>query len=297
MRALFFLSLLFAAGCNGGGVAPPADPETTTVQIFAEHPDGGFVGAVVDDGQVIDSDDAILGTVATKTRFRAFHLSAYPDSTRAQDVQASNSRHGTRIEAREYCWYLVTYKISTGEIVSEKLVFCDNWGTNPCDETQQAIAEEYVDYNVARSHPNCEHIEYEGARAVHFSWSELNGHWQEGNPHEHYGWVSQALKDGLDDMRTRWGDELKLSSGYRCPHGNASIPGASPTSWHIEGRAADISVKWLAGVGSDWPDMSTAERVRVEKIWYQLHDIAQDTDATDLQPFGAYDDRHYHAAW
>ena len=176
-------------------------------------------------------------------------------------------------------------------------MFCDNWGTNPCDETQQAIAEEYVDYNVARSHPNCEHIEYKGARAVHFSWSELNGDWQEGNPHTDYGWVSQALKDGLDDMRTRWGGQLKLSSGYRCPHGNASLPKAVSTSWHLEGRAADISVKWLAGVWSNWSGMSTAEQVRVRKIWYRLDEIADDLDQIDPQPFEKYADRHYHVAW
>ena len=82
-----------------------------------------------------------------------------------------------------------------------------------------------------------------------------------------------------------------------CPHGNASIPGASRTSWHLEGRAGDISVKSLAGVSSNWDGMTAAERQRVRQIWDDLDGIADGLNALDTQPFEEYADRHYHAAW
>lgn len=276
--------------------APRAESRMTTVHVFSQAQDGGFVGATVVDGDVI-AEDAVIGSIAEGSRFRALLLSAYPDSSRTPTVQADGSREGTRTEQRGYCWYLITYNIETGEIVDEELLWCDG-ASNPCDATQVAIAQEYDDYDTgARQQPNCDDVEYNGDRSVYFSWDELNGYWQEGNPHDRYGWVQQTLKTNLDALRVNWGGAIPLSSGYRCPHGNASIPGASRTSWHLEGRAGDISVKSLAGVSSNWDGMTAAERQRVRQIWDDLDGIADGLNALDTQPFEEYADRHYHAAW
>ncbi len=179
-----------------------------------------------------------------------------------------------------------------------RTALCSGGGGPGCDDEQERIAQEYTDYAVEeRDHPACDEIEENGNDATYFSWDELNGFWTDGNPHTNYGWVSQTLKDNLDQLRTNYGEPLALSSGYRCPHGNASIQGASATSWHLEGRAADISVKWLAGVSNDWNGMSAAEQASVRIIWNRLDDLARNLGTRDRQPFTKYADRHYHAAW
>ena len=51
----------------------------------------------------------------------------------------------------------------------------------------------------------------------------------------------EALIDNvLDPLRKAWGGPIKVTSGYRCPALNAITPGASPTSQHALGEAADI---------------------------------------------------------
>ncbi len=52
-----------------------------------------------------------------------------------------------------------------------------------------------------------------------------------------------ALVDAvLDPLREAWGGPISVSSGYRCPELNRNIQGASKTSQHMTGEAADISV-------------------------------------------------------
>lgn len=44
----------------------------------------------------------------------------------------------------------------------------------------------------------------------------------------------------LDPARELWGAPLLVSSGYRCAALNAALPGASPSSQHLLGLAADL---------------------------------------------------------
>ncbi|RXE61758.1 D-Ala-D-Ala carboxypeptidase family metallohydrolase [Paramuribaculum intestinale] len=46
----------------------------------------------------------------------------------------------------------------------------------------------------------------------------------------------------LDPLREAWGKPISVTSGYRCSELNAKVPGASRTSQHMTGEAADISV-------------------------------------------------------
>ena len=101
-------------------------------------------------------------------------------------------------------------------------------------------------------------------------------------------------------MSSEHGEGIPLSSGYRCPHGNASIPGASSTSWHMTGRAADVSVKSIAGVWNDWSGMSDEEKAEVQEVWEMLDYLTRPGSLNanmDPQPFTAYPDRHFHGAW
>lgn len=44
----------------------------------------------------------------------------------------------------------------------------------------------------------------------------------------------------LDGIREAWGSGIRVNSGFRCPKLNSSIKGASITSVHLIGYAADI---------------------------------------------------------
>lgn len=45
----------------------------------------------------------------------------------------------------------------------------------------------------------------------------------------------------LDPLREAWGKPIKVNSGYRCPQLNQEV-GGSPSSQHMKGEAADITV-------------------------------------------------------
>ncbi len=45
----------------------------------------------------------------------------------------------------------------------------------------------------------------------------------------------------LDPLREAWGKPIHVNSGYRCPQLNKEV-GGSPTSQHMKGEAADITV-------------------------------------------------------
>jgi uncharacterized protein YcbK (DUF882 family) len=45
----------------------------------------------------------------------------------------------------------------------------------------------------------------------------------------------------LDPLREAWGGPITVNSGYRCPALNRAV-GGSPTSHHVKGMAADLTV-------------------------------------------------------
>lgn len=54
--------------------------------------------------------------------------------------------------------------------------------------------------------------------------------------------VAALVDNVLDPLREAWGGPIDVSSGYRCPELNRHISGASKTSQHMTGQAADIRV-------------------------------------------------------
>ena len=54
--------------------------------------------------------------------------------------------------------------------------------------------------------------------------------------------VAALVDKVLDPLREAWGKPITVTSGYRCSELNAKTPGASRTSQHMTGEAADISV-------------------------------------------------------
>lgn len=57
--------------------------------------------------------------------------------------------------------------------------------------------------------------------------------------------IDEALVVMLQCIREHFGAKVHITSGYRTAAYNATLPGASKTSQHIQGRAADF---WVEGV-------------------------------------------------
>jgi peptidase M15-like protein len=152
-----------------------------------------------------------------------------------------------------------------------------------CDEEVQTIIGEYQTFQV-NLQPACADFTNNGGTA-NFSWSELNGGWAQGNPHQPWGMVTGALTTGLEATRTNYNrGGVLLTSGYRCPHGNADVGGVA-NSLHMHGRAGD---------------MYSAEHTWTEEEFLLLKQAAESTNPTPVESFdwNTYpNDHHYHAAW
>jgi uncharacterized protein YcbK (DUF882 family) len=94
--------------------------------------------------------------------------------------------------------------------------------------------------------------------------------------------VTQSLKYGLDTIYANYPNfsGIFLTSGYRCPHGNASISGAVANSFHVHGRAGDLLR----------PGWSQSEFTTVQNI-------ALAAGAVETLPYSQYADRHLHVVF
>jgi len=151
-----------------------------------------------------------------------------------------------------------------------------------CDDIVLTIIGEYETFQV-NLQPTCPDFSDHGGTA-HFSWSELNGGFEDGNPHEPWGMVRAALTTGLEATRTNYNrGGIRLSSGYRCPHGNTAVGSTAPqTSYHMHGRAAD---------------MFSSDHTWTEDEFNLLKTAADATGPIESFLWTEYPDHHYHAAW
>lgn len=94
--------------------------------------------------------------------------------------------------------------------------------------------------------------------------------------------MTAALADGLEATRANYGAPIYLSSGYRCPHGNAQVHGV-PNSLHRRGRAADM--------------FRNASHTWTEQEFDQLRRAALTTGWVELLDWNTYADHHLHVAW
>ena len=54
--------------------------------------------------------------------------------------------------------------------------------------------------------------------------------------------IDPRLLAVLEDVRSAVGRPVRVHSGHRCWAHNAALKGSSPTSQHLHGKAADVSV-------------------------------------------------------
>ena len=161
--------------------------------------------------------------------------------------------------------------------------------TEACGGTVTTIISEYQQFRV-NLQPTCGDFATEdNDPADHFSWSELNGGFTDGNPHQPWGMVRQGLTTGLEATRTNYNrGGILLTSGFRCPHGNFSPSvGGAVNSYHMHGRAADMYSADHGG--QNW----------TEDEFILLKAAADATAPQPIEsfPWTKYPDHHYHAAW
>lgn len=195
------------------------------------------------------------------------------------------------------CLVWIRYYVDTGEVISLTVLAC--WGEAPrrgggsgrggggdddqgeCGDERDELAAEYT--RLGRSGWPCEKFQ-SSVSSPHFSWSELNDGWSGGNESRHrpWGYVDKRLIVGLEHMRRSYGrGGIRISSGYRCPTGNAALPDAVPQSKHMEGRAAD---------------MFSADHAWTEAEFRRLQDAAEDAGGT-TSDWDSYTDHHLHVSW
>ena len=130
----------------------------------------------------------------------------------------------------------------------------------------------------------------------HFSWSELNDGWKDGNEpvHSPWGYIVQDLPGMLENLRAIAVADtflnissLPLSSGYRCPVGNTNVGSPAKTSSrHMAGDAVDISTRQLWGTlsESEWRARYDKLKDHAESVGFYLEDLT----------FDSYSDHHLH---
>ena len=146
-------------------------------------------------------------------------------------------------------------------------------GEQEVDEIYREYRDDQYGSNIR---PGCEDFSDSGD-STHFTWSQLNGGFTNGNPHRSWGMVAQRLKNALDHIASNYAnfDGILLTSGYRCPHGNQNVGGV-PHSYHTHGTAADL-------LRAGW-DESEFDRVST---------LAKGLGAETLE-FDTYSDNHLH---
>lgn len=90
--------------------------------------------------------------------------------------------------------------------------------------------------------------------------------------------VKELVDCILEPLRVAWNGPITISSGYRNPQYNADIKGASATSAHCYGWAADLVV----------PRKRIGEFMTFTKSWLKENDIPFDQFIDETRPGGSH---------
>lgn len=176
-------------------------------------------------------------------------------------------------------------------------VTADDQATIPaqCGDERDTMVREYLPGEVyaggVSPRPNCSELEQHSTGyqyTTHFTWEDWNGGFSNGNPHTEFGLIRDALRTAVEAGRTIYGYAIYMSSGYRCPHGNASLPDSSPTSYHMQGRAADL-YRWGGQYAPYWSE----EQFNELKAIFE----AESPGPVESFSYTKYSNRHYHVAF
>lgn len=184
---------------------------------------------------------------------------------------------------RPYAQLLCGFPADCASIPASQIGGNNSGEVTPCGNAiVDTMHNEYQDPTYQTPYrPEC----YEFANAggtTNFTWNELNGGFGQGNPHSPWGIVTQALRNGLEETRTVYNrGGIRITSGYRCPHGNAQVGGVA-NSPHIHGSAAD---------------MYSDDHPWTQEEFNRLSEAARLAGAAHRTTWDTYADRHLHARW
>lgn len=149
-----------------------------------------------------------------------------------------------------------------------------------CAGERATMIAEYTSYGSSWI-PTCAYFS-SGGTSAHFTSAELNDNFSADNTHVPWTILRPALWAGLENTRSIYSrGGIRVSSGYRCPHGNA-LAGGVINSQHPRGTAADL-------YSNDHP--------WTEAEWTLLRDAAVSAGAGYVTTWTTYADRHLHADW
>ncbi len=96
--------------------------------------------------------------------------------------------------------------------------------------------------------------------------------------------MQNEFLERLQSFRTEIGIPFRIDSGFRCKRHNKKV-GGKPNSFHLKGRAADISIKAFSGLQLHeflWHAFAAFNGVGVAK--YYVHLDNRDTKASWVYP-------------
>lgn len=225
----------------------------------------------------------------TPQRGRVFQAGEKPREAR---IEVRNSEAGKSHGTTATCYYFIyCYEDpETGQTLwcdgsTLRLLYCiggeeedddggggsgDDDEEDNCDCSNEFQCELEAEYEDVPGHWPCSKFEsvpgylYVGTRGTH------------DGQHSGYGYINPALESGLAAVETSFETDINVSSGYRCPEGNASIPNSGDNSHHIHGQAADfktITLPWSTAVRDSIAEWAEAYggAVEVRKYPTYLH--------------------------
>lgn len=220
---------------------------------------------------------------------------AYSSVPNVQKFAAKNGQYDWQtIDVSGYAAVFSPAANGSGMAIS----FRPNDPNDPCaSQVVATMIQEYKDPKYGNKlSPKCSDFA-SGGGSANFTWDELNGGFTDGNPHDRWGMVKPDVTVGLEAIRARWHilypnlpgyqQGILVTSGYRCPHGNASstVKGV-PNSSHTHGTAADI-YSVLFGRNS------TLDQC----ILLRNAALGANPQPVSMLSCSTYSDRHLHVAW
>lgn len=146
-----------------------------------------------------------------------------------------------------------------------------------CGDERNDILREYGEHQVPTI-PKCEDFSRTGGTA-HFSWTD----WTQGAGGHAGGWAIGKIWAQLENWYAEYGrGGFRVTSGYRCPHVNASLPDHAVDSRHMSGEAIDVYSRDHVWTLEEFTTMQLAA-IRAGSTWQS--------------GWNTYTDHHLHAQW
>jgi hypothetical protein len=150
--------------------------------------------------------------------------------------------------------------------------------TSPvCRDNRDKLIAEYTEYD-AGFVPICFASEFVSSKnaqlTAHFSFNELNQDDIMKFDFPDWAILQSALRVGLEEWRSQYGQPLKITSGYRSPRVQNSINPAAPRDRHIHGDAADVAsstTTWRSLRAAAWSAQACVEPYRIQRNYNHVH--------------------------